>query len=83
MELQDIFYITAIIFMVLAIGILVGLVLVLFYIKKTVDSIHATVEEQMAKIRRLTSDPAEIARGSGAIIGKAVTGAIAKLRKNK
>ena len=56
MSLQDIYYLTNIIFFTLLNIILLGILLLMFYIKKQVDKIHDTVERGMYKLSEHTAD---------------------------
>ena len=56
MSLQDLFYLTNIIFFTLLNVILLGILLLMFYIKRRIDSIHDTVERGMHQISENTAD---------------------------
>jgi uncharacterized membrane protein len=72
MDLQTVFYILGIIFMSLSILLLVGLVILVFYIWKKVTQMQKMIEE---KIDDISSRPGEIAAEVGA---KVVTQAVKK-----
>ena len=56
MSLQDLYYLTNIIFFTLLNVILLGILLLMFYIKRRIDSIHDTVERGMHKLSENTAD---------------------------
>ncbi len=57
MSLQDSFYILGIVFMSLSIIILIGIVILLFYIKKKITDIHKFAELKIEDITEFTSRP--------------------------
>ena len=57
MDLQTVFYIVGIIFMVLAILILVGIVILVFYIKKKVDDVHTYIEAKVSDVADISLKP--------------------------
>ncbi len=65
MTLQNTFYILGIIFMVMNIAILLGMVVGIFIIKKKIEEIHKAIEEKIATVKEVTSQPAMMARGAG------------------
>ena len=68
MSLQDLYYLTNIIFFTLLNVILLGILILMFYIKKKFDELHRTIEQGM---HRLSDNTAETVVD----IGAAVTGA--------
>ena len=68
MSLQDIYYLTNIIFFTLLNLILLGILILMFYIKKKFDQLQDTIERG---VHRITDNPAETAVD----IGTAVTAA--------
>lgn len=68
MSLQDLFYLTNIIFFTLLNLILLGILVLMFYIKKKIDDMQRTIE---TGVHRLTDNTAETVVD----IGAAVTGA--------
>jgi hypothetical protein len=57
MDLQNTFYVLGIIFMTLSILILLGIAILLFYIKKKITDLHDLVEQRIAEFTKLTIDP--------------------------
>lgn len=81
MSLQDLYYLSNIIFFTLLNLILLGILLLMFYIKKRVDSIQKTVEVGMHK---LTDNTAETVVDVGtALTGAAINKAKEYLNKKK
>lgn len=66
MDIQTTFYLLGSIFMVLGILILIGVVVLLFYVKKKVSDLHDFVELRVNQLTELTVQPvkraADIAR---------------------
>jgi uncharacterized membrane protein len=67
MSLQDIFYLTNIIFMSLLIIILLGMVIIMFYIKKKIEEISDNVNEKINAVGRITSNAEEVASSVTAV----------------
>jgi uncharacterized membrane protein len=57
MDLQSTFYLLGIIYMVLGILILIGIVILLFYIKKKIGDLHDFVELRVDQLTNLTLKP--------------------------
>lgn len=57
MDLQNTFYLLGIIYMVLGILILIGIVVLLFYIKKKIGDLHDFVELRVDQLTNLTLKP--------------------------
>ncbi len=57
MDIQNTFYLLGIIFMVLGIFILIGIVVMLFYIKKKIGDIHNFIELRVDELTSLTLKP--------------------------
>jgi flagellar biogenesis protein FliO len=57
MDLQNTFYVLGIVFMSLSLLILVGIIVLLFYIKKKVASIHAEIEAKIDDINNYAVKP--------------------------
>lgn len=68
MSLQDLFYLTNIIFFTLLILILLGILILMFYIKKIFDDLHRTIQTGMQKLTENTSETV-------VDVGAALTGA--------
>jgi len=68
MSLQDLYYLSNIIFFTLLNLTLLGILLLMFYIKRRIDSIHKTIEVGMHKLSDNTAETV-------VDIGAAVTGA--------
>jgi hypothetical protein len=81
MTLENTFYVLGIIFMVLNIAILVGIVVGVFFIKKKIEEIQQNVEEKIATVKEVTSQPAELARGMGAIVAGLVSFGLKRIIK--
>lgn len=81
MTLENTFYVLGIIFMVLNIAILVGIVVGVFFIKKKIEEIQQNVEEKIATVKEVTSQPAELARGMGAIAAGIVSFGLKRIFK--
>jgi hypothetical protein len=61
MNLENVFYVLAIIFMILQIAIMIGLVIAILIIKKKIDQIHAQIQDKIDSVAALTSKPAQVA----------------------
>ncbi len=71
MNLENIFYTLAIIYMVFGLVISIVLVIAVFYIKKRIDTISTNIEEQ---IERFKESPGDVAMDIGsAIAASAIT----------
>jgi len=57
MNLQDTFYIMGIVFMTLSILMLIGIVVLLFYIKKKIADIHEHVELKLDELADFAVSP--------------------------
>jgi hypothetical protein len=57
MDLQNTFYVLGIIFMTLSILILLGIAILLFYIRKKITDLHDLVELKITEFTELTLDP--------------------------
>lgn len=57
MDLQNTFYLLGIIYMVLGIFILIGIVVLLFYIKKKIGDLHDFVELRIDQLTDVTLKP--------------------------
>lgn len=75
MSLQDIYYLTNIIFMSLLILILLGIVIIMFIIKQKIEEISDNVNEQINRVGRIASNAEEVANSVTAV----ATGAIRKV----
>lgn len=66
MDIQNTFYLLGSIFMILGILILIGVVVLLFYVKKKVADLHTFIELRINELTELTVKPvkraADIAR---------------------
>ncbi len=77
MNLQDIFYLTSIIFMVLSIIILLSIGIVLFYIKQKISDLHAAAQNVLTVTDRYLNNPSDIALEMGTAVAAS---AIKKVR---
>jgi hypothetical protein len=68
MDLQNTFYIVAIVFMILHILLLLGIAVTLYVIKRKISEVSATVEERFYLVKEAITNPGQIARGLGAIV---------------
>jgi hypothetical protein len=75
MSLQDIYYLTNIIFMSLLILILLGIVIIMFIIKKKIEEISDNVNAQINRVGRIASNAEEVASSVTAV----ATGALRKV----
>ncbi len=75
MSLQDIFYLTNIIFMSMMILILVVIVILLFYIKAKIGELSAKISEQIDAVGRITANAETVASSVSAV----ATGAMKKV----
>ena len=57
MDLQNTFYVLGIVFMTLSILILLGIAILLFYIRKKITDLHDLVESKITEFTELTIDP--------------------------
>jgi hypothetical protein len=57
MDIQTVFYVLGIIFMVLSIAILLSIFILLLYIRKKVSDIHHLVENKIEELTELTITP--------------------------
>jgi len=83
MTLENTFYVLGIIFMVMNIAILIGLVVGVFFIKKKIEEIQATVEEKIASVKEVTSQPAALARGVGTVAAGILSFGLRKIFKGR
>lgn len=67
MDLQNTFYVLAIIYMVLGIVILIGIGVGIFFIKKKIDEIQKMIQEKINAF----SQPAEMAMNMGSVVAGA------------
>jgi uncharacterized membrane protein len=79
MDLQNTFYTLAIIFMILGIILLIGIAVLLFYIKNKISDIHENVNQKINKF----VEPAEIAMGIGSVVAEGAAKKVRKLLKGK
>lgn len=79
MSLQDIFYVVSIVYMTLFIVLMIGLVIVLFYIKRTIDQVCKTVNEKIAVISHITSEPKDFAASVGAAVAHSAMKRVKKM----
>lgn len=69
MGLENTFYVIGIIFMSLSVLILICIVVLVFYLKKKVDSIHREIDEKMQDFNVLVANPVKgAAKFASAII---------------
>jgi uncharacterized membrane protein len=73
MNLQDIYYTLGIIFDVLFIILLLGIFVLLFYIKQKVTAIYESVEQPISKVRDAINHPENIAANLGAALAQRIT----------
>ena len=83
MTLENTFYVLGIIFMVMNIAILLGIVIGVFYIKKKIEEIQQNIEEKIATVKEVTSEPALLARGAGAIAATVLSYGLKKVFNRK
>lgn len=76
MNLENIFYTLAIIYMVFGIIISIALVVAVFYIKNKIESISNNVEEQ---INRVKENPGDVAMDIGATIAASAINHVKKM----
>lgn len=57
MDLENTFYLLGIVYMILGILILIGIVVLLFYIKKKIGDLHAFVELRVDQLTNMTLTP--------------------------
>jgi hypothetical protein len=81
MSLQDLYYITNIIFFTLLNLILLGILLLMFYIKKRIDSIQKTIEVGMHKLSDNTAET--VVDVGAALTGAAISKAKEYITKKK
>lgn len=79
MTLENTFYVLGIIFMVMNIAILIGIIIGVFYIKKKIEEIHLSIEEKIETVKEVTSQPAALARGAGAIAASVLSFGIKRM----
>lgn len=70
MTLQNIFYILAIICMLLALGILIAIAILVFYIKKKITQIHNQIENKINTLTRGILQPSDVAVGVGSKVAE-------------
>ena len=63
MDLQQVFYIIGIIFMTLSILILIGIAILVFYIKKKIEATHHFIESRINGLTKLSLKPIQKAAG--------------------
>jgi uncharacterized membrane protein len=68
MDIQNTFYIFGIIYLVLNIVILLGIVIGIFFIFKTVKDIHKQVSEKLKYVEKFMHDPEEVIAEVGASV---------------
>ena len=83
MTLENTFYVLGIIFMVMNIAILLGIVIGVFYIKKKIEEIQQNIEEKIATVKEVTSEPALLARGAGVIAATVLSYGLKKVFNKK
>lgn len=81
MSLQDLYYLSNIIFFTLLNLILLGILLLMFYIKKRIDSIQKTIEVGMHKLGDNTAET--VVDVGAALTGAAISKAKEMLNKKK
>ena len=57
MDLQNMFYGVGIIFMILAILILIGIAVLVFYIRKKIEQTHNFIEKRVNELTEITLKP--------------------------
>ena len=72
MNLQNIFYLVGIIYMILFILMTAAIVVLLFYIKNTISDIHRSIDEKIDLITEKATKPLDIATD----VGNTIAGAI-------
>lgn len=77
MSLQDIFYVTNIIFMSLLIFILIIMVVIMFYIWKKISELSSNINEQINRVGKITANAEEVASSVTAV----ATGAMDKVSR--
>lgn len=68
MSLQDIFYFVGIIYMSLLSVVLIGIIILLYYIKKKVTEVSQNIERKVSETKEAMLRPQNIARTVGAIL---------------
>ncbi|MGI8420563.1 MAG: hypothetical protein ACR2LN_08070 [Candidatus Levyibacteriota bacterium] len=59
MDLQNVFYTVGIIFMVAALLILVGIAVLIFYVKKKIEEVHTSIENSIDSLTALSVKPVQ------------------------
>lgn len=83
MSLQDLFYLLGIIMMSLASLLLLGIVILLFYIKKKITDLHDTIENKINTVSSLVSQSGEIAANVGATLAQGAIKGVARMMEKK
>lgn len=82
MSLQDIFYLTNTIVMILAIILLAALVILVFYIKQKFGQLVDNINRRVDAVGKIVDDPADVAAEMGAAMAEKGVREIKKLFRN-
>ena len=83
MDLQNTFYLMAIIFMSLLIIITLAVAVILFYIMKKIADVQKAIDKQIDRLNRFTADPADTAANIGAAVANTAINQVKRMIKKK
>ncbi len=83
MTLQDVFYLTNIIVMILAIILLAALVILVFYIMKKFGQLSDNLNRRIDAVGRIVDDPVDLASDIGAAMAEKGVNQVKKLFNGK
>ena len=70
MSLQDVYYLTNIIVMILAIILLAALVILVFFIKSKIGQLAENINHRVDEVGKIMEDPADVAADIGAAMAE-------------
>ena len=70
MSLQDTYYLTNIIVMILAIILLTALVILVFYIMRRIGQLSDNINRRLDEVGKIVEDPADVAAEVGAAMAE-------------
>ncbi len=83
MHIQDIFYLLGSVMMTMGILLLLGVVIILFYIKKKISDIYDNIEKKINQVSNIASHSGDIAASIGATLAEGAVRGVKNMTSKK
>jgi cell shape-determining protein MreC len=83
MDLQNTFYVVAIVFMTLFILLFIGVVVLMFVIQRKLSALYTSIDEKISSVKYAMDRPREIAASIGAAVADKAINSIGKMTSKK